>query len=206
MALFTIFFSSFLIALSGAMMPGPLLTATIGEASRRGFPAGPLLVVGHGILELVLVAALLFGLAPYLQQQEVFVAIALSGALILLWSRPERHQSLLGHLVGNHRLRLHPQLSPVRHRRHRFFLCRPHLRRFLLVCGGSRCGSRRQTLPQRSPLSRDHRRMRDRLNCLCRLFFLCRPAKANHILTKPKKGIYKSASYSDDTAIIKPRR
>ena len=84
MTLFTIFFSSFLIALSGAMMPGPLLTAAIGEASRRGFIAGPLLVAGHGILELVLVAALLLGLAPYLQQQEVFVAIALAGAAILL--------------------------------------------------------------------------------------------------------------------------
>ena len=83
MTLFTIFFSSFLIALSGAMMPGPLLTAAIGEASRRGFIAGPLLVAGHGILELVLVAALLLGLAPYLQQQEVFVAIALAGAAIL---------------------------------------------------------------------------------------------------------------------------
>ncbi|MEK6655195.1 MAG: LysE family transporter, partial [Thermodesulfobacteriota bacterium] len=68
MTLSTIFFSSFLIALSGAMMPGPLLTAAIGEASRRGFIAGPLLVAGHGILELVLVAALLLGLAPYLQR------------------------------------------------------------------------------------------------------------------------------------------
>jgi threonine/homoserine/homoserine lactone efflux protein len=85
MALFTIFFSSFLISLSGAMMPGPLLTAVIGESSRRGFFAGPLLVAGHGVLELVLVAALLLGLAPYLQQQGVFVSIALAGALILLW-------------------------------------------------------------------------------------------------------------------------
>ncbi len=94
MTFFTIFFSSFLIALSGAMMPGPLLTATIGEASRRGFPAGPLLIVGHGILELVMVAALLLGLAPYLQQPEVFVAIALSGAFILLWMAFSMFRSL----------------------------------------------------------------------------------------------------------------
>ncbi len=94
MAFFTIFFSSFLIALSGAMMPGPLLTATIGEASRRGFPVGPLLIVGHGILELVMVAALLLGLAPYLQAPEVFVAIALSGAFILLWMAFSMFRSL----------------------------------------------------------------------------------------------------------------
>lgn len=35
-ACFTIFVSSFIIALSGAMMPGPLLTVTIGDSSRRG--------------------------------------------------------------------------------------------------------------------------------------------------------------------------
>jgi hypothetical protein len=57
--LLTIFASSFVIALSGALMPGPLLTATISECSQRGFIAGPLLITGHAILELVLVIALL---------------------------------------------------------------------------------------------------------------------------------------------------
>jgi hypothetical protein len=44
--LLTIFFSSFIIAFSGAMMPGPLLTATISESSKRGFLAGPMLIAG----------------------------------------------------------------------------------------------------------------------------------------------------------------
>ena len=55
-----IFGSSFVIALSGALMPGPLLTATIAESSRRGFIAGPLLIGGHAILEMALIGALLF--------------------------------------------------------------------------------------------------------------------------------------------------
>ncbi len=42
--LFTIFASSFIIALSGALMPGPLLTATISESSQRGFIAGPMMI------------------------------------------------------------------------------------------------------------------------------------------------------------------
>jgi threonine/homoserine/homoserine lactone efflux protein len=85
LALITIFCTSFVIALSGAMMPGPLLTATISETSRQGFKAGPLLILGHGILELLLVFALLLGLAPFIQRREVFIATAFAGAVILAW-------------------------------------------------------------------------------------------------------------------------
>lgn len=84
-ALFTIFFSSFLVAFSGAMMPGPLLTITISESSQRGATAGPLLIAGHAVLELALVIALLFGLAPFLLKKHVFVIIALAGAVMLFW-------------------------------------------------------------------------------------------------------------------------
>jgi threonine/homoserine/homoserine lactone efflux protein len=81
----TIFISSFLIALSGALMPGPLLTVTVSESSRRGISTGPLMILGHGILELVLVVALLSGLAPILLRDDVFIIIALAGGVILLW-------------------------------------------------------------------------------------------------------------------------
>ena len=83
--LLTIFVSSFVIALSGALMPGPLLTAAISESSQRGFITGPLMIAGHAILELALVFALLLGLAPFLQQPAVFVATALIGSAILFW-------------------------------------------------------------------------------------------------------------------------
>jgi threonine/homoserine/homoserine lactone efflux protein len=66
-------------------MPGPLLTATISESSRRGFITGPLMIAGHAILELALVAALLLGLAPFFQLPGVFVAAALIGSAILFW-------------------------------------------------------------------------------------------------------------------------
>ena len=66
-------------------MPGPVLTVTITESSRRGFWAGPLIMVGHAILELCLVVLLLLGLGPYLQKDMVFGIIGLAGALILIW-------------------------------------------------------------------------------------------------------------------------
>jgi len=85
LTLLTLFGTSFLIAFSGAMMPGPLLTVTISESSRRGFMAGPLLITGHGILELLLVIGLVLGLGPLLQQKYVFITTALAGSVVLLW-------------------------------------------------------------------------------------------------------------------------
>ena len=74
-ALLTIFCTSFVIALSGALMPGPLMTVTVTESSRRGAIVGPLMILGHSILELALVAGLLLGLAPFLAREDVFVFI-----------------------------------------------------------------------------------------------------------------------------------
>jgi len=43
-----------------------------------------LLILGHGILEVGLLTALMLGLAPFLRQDGILAAIALSGAVILL--------------------------------------------------------------------------------------------------------------------------
>lgn len=85
LVLVTIFCTSFVLALSGALMPGPLLTVTVSESSRRGMSAGPLMIFGHGLLELALVIALIFGLAPILARDDVFILISLTGGAVLLW-------------------------------------------------------------------------------------------------------------------------
>lgn len=84
-ALITIFCTSFVIALSGALMPGPLLTVTVSESSSRGMSTGPLMIFGHGLLELALVVALISGLAPILARDDVFILISLTGGAVLLW-------------------------------------------------------------------------------------------------------------------------
>jgi threonine/homoserine/homoserine lactone efflux protein len=81
----TLFVSSFVIALSGAMMPGTLLTVTISESSRRGMVAGPLLIVGHSLLEFTLIVGLLLGLAPLFEHPGFFIVVSLIGGGILLW-------------------------------------------------------------------------------------------------------------------------
>ena len=83
--LLTIFATSFVIALSGALMPGPLLTVTLSESARRGFYAGPLIVLGHGILELLLVFFLLLGLAPMFNNNLVIGGVGVVGAVVLIW-------------------------------------------------------------------------------------------------------------------------
>jgi threonine/homoserine/homoserine lactone efflux protein len=80
-----IFVSSFVVGLSGALMPGPVLTVTIAEATRRGFWAGPLIVLGHGIIELSLFIALVLGLGGLLKHNLVFGIVGVGGAMVLIW-------------------------------------------------------------------------------------------------------------------------
>ena len=84
MSLWILFTTSFLVGFSGAMMPGPMLTATLGESLRRGFRAGPLIVLGHGLIEGVLVIALAAGIGPFLTAPGVTRIIALVGGTVLI--------------------------------------------------------------------------------------------------------------------------
>ncbi len=77
--------TSFIVALSGALMPGPLLTVTVGEAARRGFWAGPLIMVGHALLEAALVLLLLVGLGAWLNQPVILGMVGVLGAGMLGW-------------------------------------------------------------------------------------------------------------------------
>ncbi|MBI2562822.1 MAG: LysE family transporter [candidate division NC10 bacterium] len=123
--------TSFLVGLSGAMMPGPVLTVTIGETAARlrgGVPgenfrtrtrgalAGPLIVLGHGILEILLVMGVVLGLGKLLVLGPVIGTIALLGGAVLLWMawgmlRSVRSLSLQGTTAGEDRR--HPVLAGI---------------------------------------------------------------------------------------------
>ncbi len=113
--------TSFFVGLSGAMMPGPVLTVTIGEtaarlknggpvfarsapglappgsvaldplgamgheALARGALVGPLIVLGHGVLEVCLVAAIVMGFGKLLVLTPVMGGIGVLGGVVLLW-------------------------------------------------------------------------------------------------------------------------
>ncbi len=80
-----IFGTSFLVGLSGAISPGPLLAFNIRETVRHGFLAGPYVATGHAILELLVVVALALGLSQLLDLEPVVATIGMLGGLFLLW-------------------------------------------------------------------------------------------------------------------------
>jgi threonine/homoserine/homoserine lactone efflux protein len=83
-ALFGIFFSSFAVAFSGAAAPGPVLSLTIAESLRRGFRAGPLIILGHGILEAFLLLFFLLGLSNILSHPVIPPVLGLFGGMFLV--------------------------------------------------------------------------------------------------------------------------
>ena len=85
LALLSLAASAFVVGLSGALAPGPLTAMTIAESARRGFRAGPLLTLGHAIVEMAIVIALAVGLNRFFQLPLVAGLIALVGGVVLLW-------------------------------------------------------------------------------------------------------------------------
>jgi threonine/homoserine/homoserine lactone efflux protein len=85
MSLASIFFISLGVGLSGALMPGPLLTVTINESYRRGFIAAPLLVAGHAVLEGVLIILLVLGLDQVLGNDIFFGVVGVAGGSFIFW-------------------------------------------------------------------------------------------------------------------------
>jgi threonine/homoserine/homoserine lactone efflux protein len=82
-----IFGFSFLVALTGAMAPGPLLTYTIiksAKSRRRGYLMGVWIITGHALLEMAVVLALLLGFSFVLQNIFVVRGIGVVGGLILV--------------------------------------------------------------------------------------------------------------------------
>jgi len=84
-SLWALLVTAFIVGLSGALMPGPLLTVTVTESARRGFRVVPPLILGHALLELLLVVALVTGLAAVLAKEAVSGVIGLIGGLFLLY-------------------------------------------------------------------------------------------------------------------------
>jgi len=81
-----IFSLSFLVALTGAMSPGPLFTYTIIKTiktPRHGYLTGFWIILGHALLEMGIIIVLLFGFATILSQPTMIKIIGIMGCGLL---------------------------------------------------------------------------------------------------------------------------
>ncbi|MBT3310475.1 MAG: LysE family transporter [Desulfobacterales bacterium] len=79
---------SFLVALTGAMSPGPLLTYTIIKSvktERRGYLMGLWIIVGHALLEMVIIILMLLGFSFILKNVFIVRFIGITGGIILIY-------------------------------------------------------------------------------------------------------------------------
>ena len=118
----TIFSLSFLVGLSGAASPGPLIVLNIRESIRHGFIAGPYIATGHSLLELVMVLLLSIGLENLLTIKGIPAVIALFGGSFLIymaWSiikspADDSPPFRIGQTeIPNHQLRKQPIISGI---------------------------------------------------------------------------------------------
>lgn len=79
------FLFSFGMAIGAVLTPGPVTTAIISQSPRLGWITGPLVSIGHALLELLMVLLITLGLSGILGAPAVKNAIALLGGLLLLW-------------------------------------------------------------------------------------------------------------------------
>jgi len=73
-----------IISLSGVMAPGAMTAATIAQGTQNRW-AGVLISVGHGIVEIPLIFALMLGLHFVFEIDAVKIGIGLAGGVFLLW-------------------------------------------------------------------------------------------------------------------------
>ncbi|MDH7478512.1 MAG: LysE family transporter [Syntrophomonadaceae bacterium] len=85
MSLVQLAITSFLIAFSGALAPGPLMAITMRHGARLGAAAGLVVAIGHGLVETAMLWALATGLGKILILPQAASTIAILGAAVLAW-------------------------------------------------------------------------------------------------------------------------
>jgi len=85
MGVWALLATSWAVGFSGAVAPGPLLVACVTHSARSGFRGGLLTTVGHALMELGVVVALVLGLGGLLTRPGVSLAVSLVGGAVLVW-------------------------------------------------------------------------------------------------------------------------
>jgi threonine/homoserine/homoserine lactone efflux protein len=75
----------FAVGLSGALVPGPMLFATIDSSMKEGWTSGPKVVLGHALLELVLCILIVLGMTSLVGEKEISAISLIGGSVLILF-------------------------------------------------------------------------------------------------------------------------
>jgi len=70
---------------SGAVVPGSLLAVVVRESVRVGWAGGPIMMIGHGALELIAVVLLVTGMIAFARAPLARAIIGLVGGAVLIY-------------------------------------------------------------------------------------------------------------------------
>ncbi|MDP8213815.1 MAG: LysE family transporter [Candidatus Euphemobacter frigidus] len=100
--MFHIFGLAFILALTGAIAPGPVLVLVIGQVLARGISAAFFIMLGHALLESLLILGLARGMKNLIADRRVRSVLGMVGGLVLLWMGWDLfHQPGVMKLSGN---------------------------------------------------------------------------------------------------------
>ena len=80
-----IFIKALFIGYSGAVMPGALLTYVINQSLKKGIKVGYLTIIGHAILEMILIVLIFLGLNAVLSSTIMSIVISFVGGALLVY-------------------------------------------------------------------------------------------------------------------------
>jgi threonine/homoserine/homoserine lactone efflux protein len=75
----------FVVGISGAIMPGPLLIYTIQESLKKGKWVGALVILGHAIVEVFIFLLLAVGLLSFFSAPEFTKTVSIIGGAALIY-------------------------------------------------------------------------------------------------------------------------
>jgi len=78
-------FLGFSIGLTGVLVPGPLLFATIESTIKKGWIAGPKVVFGHILIEVLLCISILRGAASFFDDDIIYVISTIGGLALVIF-------------------------------------------------------------------------------------------------------------------------
>ncbi|ADI73255.1 Lysine exporter protein (LYSE/YGGA) [Methanohalobium evestigatum Z-7303] len=71
------------VGFTGAVVPGPMLFATIETSFKKGWSAGPEVVLGHALIESVITLLIIFGISSFIND-DIFSIISVVGGIALV--------------------------------------------------------------------------------------------------------------------------